>query len=423
MSKNRTDQSIDEIDPDIAAILREEESRQEGEVNLIASENIVSRAVLAAQGSVLTNKYAEGYPGRRYYGGCEVVDRAEELARDRAKQLFGAEHVNVQPHSGTTANLSAYAALLKKGDKVLAMDLAHGGHLSHGAKVSFTGKVYEFHHYTLSRETERIDLDEVAKIAREVQPKLLVTGASAYSRVIDFAGFAEIAREVGAKFMVDMAHIAGLVAAGVHPSPVPYADVVTTTTHKTLRGPRAGMILSKEQYAKKIDSAVFPGNQGGPLMHLVAARAVAFREALSDDFKRYAQQVVDNAKAMGEALQGAGIRLVSGGTDNHLVLVDLRELGITGDVAENALAKARIVVNMNMIPFDPNPPRRPSGLRIGTPTISSRGMATAEATQIGNWIAEALKDPENESVLTRIGGEVEELCRRFPIRSTATVGK
>ncbi|MEM7261246.1 MAG: serine hydroxymethyltransferase [Planctomycetota bacterium] len=408
--------ALEKHDPEIARLVHAEEDRQRGEVNLIASENIVSNAVLEAQGSVLTNKYAEGYPAKRYYGGCEVVDNVEDIARDRAKQLFGAEHANVQPHSGTTANLAAYAALIKPGDKVLAMDLAHGGHLSHGAKVSATGKFYDFVHYTLDRETERIDLDLVRKLAQEHQPKLIIAGASAYSRIIDFEGFATIAQEVGAAFHVDMAHIAGLVASGLHPSPVPHADVVTTTTHKTLRGPRSGLILCKQKRAKKIDSGVFPGNQGGPLMHIVAARAVCFREAMTEGFKEYSKALVANAQRLGDVLAGEGIRLVSGGTDNHIVLVDLRSVDSSGDVAENALKRASIVVNMNMIPFDPNPPRRPSGMRLGTPTITSRGMGLAEVEKIGQWIAQIVKDPENESLANDIGTQVRELCSGFPTR-------
>ncbi|MCI0652818.1 MAG: serine hydroxymethyltransferase [Planctomycetes bacterium] len=407
---------LERRDPEIARIVADEERRQQNEINLIASENIVSSAVLAAQGSVLTNKYAEGYPGKRYYGGCEVVDRAEELARVRACKLFGAEHANVQPHSGTQANLAAYAAVLEPRDKVLALELAHGGHLSHGAKVSFSGKAYEFHHYPLSRETERIDLGIVEEMARALRPKLIVTGASAYPRHIDFAGFARIAREVGALFLVDMAHIAGLVAGGAHPSPVPHADLVTTTTHKTLRGPRCGMILCRSSFAKKVDSAVFPGTQGGPLMHLVAARAVCFAEAATPEFRSYAAQVVANARKLGEVLARAGVRLVSGGTDNHLILVDLRSVGITGDVAENALARARIVANMNMIPFDPNPPRRPSGLRIGTPAITTRGMGLEEVERIAEWIAAILKDPGNEARTSAIANDVLDLCGRFPTR-------
>lgn len=408
--------SLQEADPQIAEIVAQEERRQESEINLIASENLVSDAVLAAQGSVLTNKYAEGYPGRRYYGGCEYVDVAEELARERAKELFGAEHANVQPHSGSQANLAAYSALLVPGDKVLAMSLAHGGHLSHGAKVSATGKFYQFQHYTLSEKTERIDLDEVARMAEEQQPKLIIAGASAYSRFIDFEGFAKIANGVGAYFLVDMAHISGLVAAGVHPSPVPYADVVTSTTHKTLRGPRAGMILCKKKHKKKIDSAVFPGQQGGPLMHLVAARAVCYLEAMQSMFKDYARRVVDNAQRMAQVLDKAGVRLISGGTDNHLVLLDVRGQNITGDVAENALARAAIVVNMNMIPFDPNPPRSPSGVRIGTPAVTSRGMGVEEMDQIGEWIGQILNDTDNEALTTEIRGKVLEMCGRFPAR-------
>ena len=407
---------LTKIDPDIADIIIREEQRQRGEVNLIASENIVSDAVLLAQGSVLTNKYAEGYPGRRYYGGCEVVDEAEELARSRAQELFGAEHANVQSHSGTQANIAAYGALLSPGDRVLAMDLAHGGHLSHGARVSLTGKIYQFEHYPVNADSEMIDLDLVEQLAREFQPKLIVAGASAYPRIIDFAGFRHIADEVGAKLMVDMAHIAGLVATGIHPSPVPHADVVTTTTHKTLRGPRSGLILCRKKLAKKIDSAVFPGGQGGPLMHLVAARAVCFQEAMTDTFRDYAKKIVANSIHLGEILSGGGLRLVSGGTDNHMILADLRSMELTGDIAEAVLGKAGIVVNMNMIPYDPAPPRRPSGMRIGTPTITSRGMGADEINLIGNWILEILKDPTAENRIESIRAEVRELCQGFPTR-------
>ena len=407
---------LTKIDPDIADIIIREEQRQRGEVNLIASENIVSDAVLLAQGSVLTNKYAEGYPGRRYYGGCEVVDEAEELARSRAQELFGAEHANVQSHSGTQANIAAYGALLSPGDRVLAMDLAHGGHLSHGARVSLTGKIYQFEHYPVNADSEMIDLDLVEQLAREFQPKLIVAGASAYPRIIDFAGFRRIADEVGAKLMVDMAHIAGLVATGVHPSPIPHADVVTTTTHKTLRGPRSGLILCRKKLAKKIDSAVFPGGQGGPLMHLVAARAVCFQEAMTDTFRDYAKKIVENSIHLGEILSGGGLRLVSGGTDNHMILADLRSMDLTGDIAEAVLGKAGIVVNMNMIPYDPAPPRRPSGMRIGTPTITSRGMGSDEISLIGNWILEILKAPTDEDRIGSIRMEVRELCQGFPTR-------
>ncbi|HCW43880.1 MAG: serine hydroxymethyltransferase [Planctomycetia bacterium] len=409
-------ETLQSSDPDIAAIVTREEERQRREINLIASENIVSEAVLTAQGSVLTNKYAEGYPGRRYYGGCEVVDEAENLARDRAKELFGADHANVQPHSGTQANIAAYSALLKPGDKVLAMDLAHGGHLSHGAKVSLTGKVYNFSHYPVNPESEMIDLDEVLKIAREVEPRLIIAGASAYPRIIDFEGFRKVADEVGAKLMVDMAHIAGLVAAGVHPSPIPYADVVTTTTHKTLRGPRSGLILCRKKWAKKIDSGVFPGDQGGPLMHLVAARAVCFREAMTPEFREYAGEIVSNAQKLGDILSAGGLRLVAGGTENHMILADVRSLDLTGDIAERALGAAGIVVNMNMIPHDPNPPLRPSGIRIGTPTVTSRGMGSTEITRIGEWIVEVLKDPENHSRHEAIRAEVRDMCEQFPTR-------
>jgi len=408
--------SIQQTDPEIAAIIVREEARQKGEVNLIASENIVSDAVLAAQGSVLTNKYAEGYPGRRYYGGCEVVDEAEEHARSRACELFDADHANVQAHSGTQANIAAYSALISPGDPVLAMDLAHGGHLSHGAKVSLTGKIYNFHHYPVSQQDEMIDLDQVRKMAHEVSPALIVAGASAYPRVIDFAGFRSIADEVGAQLMVDMAHIAGLVAAGVHPSPVPHADVVTTTTHKTLRGPRSGLILCRKKWRKKIDSAVFPGGQGGPLMHQVAARAVCFREAMTDSFRDYARQVVENSVQLGEILSAGGLRLVSGGTDNHMILADLRSMDLTGDIAEAALGRAGIVVNMNMIPYDPAPPRRPSGMRIGTPTVTSRGMGTAEITRIGEMILEVLGNPQDQNRIEGIHGQVREMCEQFPTR-------
>ena len=408
--------SIQQTDPQIAEIIVREEARQKGEVNLIASENIVSDAVLAAQGSVLTNKYAEGYPGRRYYGGCEVVDEAEEHARDRARELFGADHANVQAHSGTQANIAAYSALIKPGDRVLAMDLAHGGHLSHGAKVSLTGKVYQFDHYPVSEQNEMIDLDLVRKMATEVQPALIVAGASAYPRIIDFDGFRSIADEVGAKLMVDMAHIAGLVAAGVHPSPVPFADVVTTTTHKTLRGPRSGLILCLKKWAKKVDSAVFPGDQGGPLMHQVAARAVCFREAMTDEFRAYARQVVNNALQLGNILAEGGLRLVSGGTDNHMILADLRSMNLTGDIAEAALGRAGIVVNMNMIPYDPAPPRRPSGMRIGTPTITSRGMGPEEISRIGEMILKVLKNSDDEQCIEGVRAQVREMCDGFPTR-------
>ena len=408
--------SIQQTDPEIAEIIVREEARQKAEVNLIASENIVSDAVLAAQGSVLTNKYAEGYPGRRYYGGCEVVDEAEEHARGRARELFGADHANVQAHSGTQANIAAYSALIKPGDRVLAMDLAHGGHLSHGAKVSLTGKVYQFDHYPVSEQNEMIDLDLVRKMATEVQPVLIVAGASAYPRIIDFEGFRSIADEVGAKLMVDMAHIAGLVAAGVHPSPVPFADVVTTTTHKTLRGPRSGLILCRKKWAKKIDSAVFPGDQGGPLMHQVAARAVCFREAMTDEFRAYARQVVNNSLQLGNILAEGGLRLVSGGTDNHMILADLRSMDLTGDIAEAALGRAGIVVNMNMIPYDPAPPRRPSGMRIGTPTITSRGMGTEEISRIGEMILTVLKNSDDEQCIEGIRAQVRDMCEGFPTR-------
>ncbi len=407
---------LEESDQEIARLVADEEARQKSQINLIASENIVSQAILEAQGSVLTNKYAEGYPHRRYYGGCEVVDEVEDIARNRAKELYGCEHANVQAHSGTQANLAAYSALLKPGDPVLAMDLAHGGHLSHGSKVSATGKFYKFHHYGLNKESELIDLDIVRKLALDLRPKLIIAGASAYPRFIDFEGFRQIADEVEARFLVDMAHISGLVAAKVHPSPVPHADVVTSTTHKTLRGPRAGMILCKKEIAKKIDSGVFPGNQGGPLMHLVAARAVCYREAMTPEFRTYSESLVANSKRLGEVLADHGIRLVTGGTDNHLVLADVRSVDLTGDIAEDRLSQAGIVINMNMIPFDPNPPMKPSGIRVGTPTITSRGMGLEETQQIGNWIAEILKDPDNESKIKTVRGQVQELCSKYPTR-------
>ena len=414
MAESSFQSSLQKVDPAIARLIEREEARQRGEVNLIASENIVSRAVLAAQGSVLTNKYAEGYPGARYYGGCEVVDEVEELARSRAKQLFSADHANVQAHSGTQANIAAYAALLSPGDRVLAMDLSHGGHLSHGSKVSLTGKIYDFRHYTVSREDERIDLDHVRDLALEFSPKLIIAGASAYPRTIDFAGFAAVAREVKARFLVDMAHIAGLVAAGEHPSPVSHADVVTSTTHKTLRGPRSGLILSTAKLAKKIDSGVFPADQGGPLMHQVAARAVCFAEAMTEDFRRYAKRIKENAARLGQILAEGGLRLVAGGTDNHMVLVDLRPLGLQGDAAEAALGRAGIVVNMNMIPYDPNPPRQPSGLRIGSPTITSRGMGREEVDRIGRWIVEILRDIGAEERIGKIRAEVKEMAEGLP---------
>ncbi len=402
-------------DPEVARAIEQELNRQQNSIELIASENFVSRAVLEAQGSVLTNKYAEGYPARRYYGGCEYVDIVENIARDRAKTLFGAEHANVQPHSGAQANMAVYHALLKPGDTVLGMNLSHGGHLTHGSPVNFSGKLYNFVAYGVDPETEQIDYDEVREQAKKHRPRLIVAGASAYPRTIDFAKFREIADEVGALFMVDMAHIAGLVATGHHPSPVPYADVVTTTTHKTLRGPRGGMILCKKGYAKAIDRAVFPGIQGGPLMHVIAAKAVALGEALKEEFKTYIQRVVDNARVLGETLKEEGLRLVSGGTDNHLLLIDVRPLKITGAIAETALEKVGITVNKNAIPFDPEKPTVTSGIRIGTPAVTTRGFTTKDMIEIGKIMAMVLKHVDDETVLKEAREKVAALNKKYPL--------
>ena len=402
---------------------------------MIASENFVSEAVLEAAGSVFTNKYAEGYPGRRYYGGCEYADVVENLARDRARQIFGAEHANVQPHSGSQANAAAYMAVLQTGDTILGLDLAHGGHLTHGHKLSFSGKLYRTTFYTVRRDTELIDYDELEAIAEREKPKVLIGGGSAYPRLWDFARMRQIADKVGATYIFDMAHIAGLVAGGVHPSPVPHAHITTTTTHKTLRGPRAGLILCGKDYqvgakpeqtiGKAVDQAVFPGQQGGPLVHIVAAKAVAFGEALRPEFKTYAAQIVANAKVLGEALSAAGFRIVSGGTDNHLLLVDVFEKGILGSEAELALGKAGITVNKNAIPYDTNPPLKPSGIRVGTPALTTRGMKEAEMRQIGAWIAKALERRTDDAALERMRGEVAEMANQFPLyawrRATAAV--
>ncbi len=406
---------LQQTDPEIFAAIQQETDRLENNLELIASENVVSEAVLEAQGSVMTNKYAEGYPGKRYYGGCDFVDVVEELARRRAKELFGAEHVNVQPHSGTQANMTVYLSVLNPGDCYLGMNLAHGGHLSMGSPVNFSGILYQVVPYGVSRETETIDYDALAELARERRPRLIIAGASAYPRIIDFKKFREIADEVSAYLMVDMAHIAGLVATGLHPSPVPYADFVTTTTHKTLRGPRGGMILCREKHAKMIDSKVFPGSQGGPLMHVIAAKAVALKEALSPEFKLYQQQIVRNAKALGGALAKEGFRLVSGGTDNHLMLVDLRQSELTGKVAQEALDKARITVNKNTVPFETRSPFVTSGIRIGTPAVTTRGMKESEMASIAGFISRALNHVGDEKVLQSIGEEVRELCRKFPV--------
>jgi glycine hydroxymethyltransferase len=406
-------------DPEIWSAIDAEMVRQQNGLEMIASENYTSPAVMQAVGSVLTNKYAEGYPGRRYYGGCEHVDVAENLARDRAKALFGAEHANVQPHSGSQANQAVYLTVLKPGEAVLGLDLAHGGHLTHGMKLNISGQLYHFLNYGVTRDTHRIDFDQVARLAREHKPKMIVAGASAYPREIPHGRFAEIAAEVGAKLFVDMAHYAGLVAAGLHDNPVPVADFVTTTTHKTLRGPRAGLVLCREQYAKDIDRSVFPGLQGGPLMHVVAGKAVCFAEALRPDFKRYAQAIIDNAKALAETLLAGGLRLISGGTDNHLILVDVTPLGIGGKLAETALGGCGITVNKNMIPFDERKPLDPSGIRVGTPALTTRGMKAEEMRRIGGWMLEALKDPADASRHAQIRAAVSELCSHFPVPAAA----
>ena len=389
--------------------------RQRDKIELIASENFVSQAVMEAQGSVLTNKYAEGYPAKRYYGGCEYVDVAENIARDRAKEIFGAEHANVQPHSGAQANMAVYFTVLKTGDTVLGMNLSHGGHLTHGSPVNFSGLQYNFVSYGVDKETEMINYEEVMELAKKHQPKLIVAGASAYPRAIDFKKFREIADAVGAYLMVDMAHIAGLVAAGLHMNPVPYADFVTTTTHKTLRGPRGGMILCKEQFAKQIDKSIFPGIQGGPLMHVIAAKAVAFGEALQPEFKTYAQTIINNANVLATSLKEQGIRIVSGGTDNHLILVDLQSLNITGKVAEHILDEVGITVNKNTIPFDPQSPFITSGIRIGTAAVTSRGFGEEEMKQVATFIATTLKNPENKEILAQVAKDVANLTAKFPL--------
>ena len=409
---------LDSTDPDVSALIRKEAKRQGLSIELIASENFVSEAVLEAVGSVLTNKYAEGYPGRRYYGGCEVVDGIEELAIDRAKQLFGMDHANVQPHSGSQANAAVYQAALEHGDTILAMNLDHGGHLTHGSPVNFSGKNYRIVPYGVSREDERIDYDELRRLALQERPKLIQCGATAYSRVIDFARFREIADEVGAVLFADIAHIAGLVAAGVHPSPAGQAQIVTTTTHKTLRGPRGGLILCDADWAKRIDSAIFPGLQGGPLMHVIAGKAVSFREALSPDFKGYCQQIVANSKALCEAVVGGGFRVVSGGTDNHLFLLSLVDRDTTGKMAQTALDRAGITANKNMVPFDPRKPMVTSGIRIGTPAVTTRGMREPEMAEIASFIRRVLANPGDVEELDAVREEVETLCRRFPLYTT-----
>jgi glycine hydroxymethyltransferase len=407
--------SLAQVDPEIAEAIAHETRRQADGLELIASENFVSSAVLEAAGSVMTNKYAEGYPGKRYYGGCEFVDVAESLALARAKALFGAQHVNVQPHSGAQANMSVYLTLLKPGDTVLGMNLAHGGHLTHGHPLNFSGKLYTIVPYGVRQDDERIDYEEFERLADQHKPKMIIVGASAYPRVIEFARMAAVAKRGGAPLMVDMAHIAGLVAAGVHPSPVPHAEFVTTTTHKTLRGPRGGMVMCRESYAKDLDRTVFPGVQGGPLMHIIAAKAVCFKEAASPEFAAYQKQVVANAARLAKAMTASGFRIVSGGTDNHIVLVDVFSKGITGKAAEAALGEAGITVNKNAIPFDQNPPMVASGIRLGTPAVTTRGMREAEMDQIADLVARVLASPQDDAALAMVKGEVERLCRKFPL--------
>ena len=410
--------SLAETDPDIAKAIRAEARRQGEGLELIASENFVSRAILEAAGSILTNKYAEGYPGKRYYGGCEVVDVIESLAIARAKKLFGADHANVQPHSGAQANMSVYMALLQAGDTVLGMNLAHGGHLTHGHPLNFSGKLYTIVPYGVRQDDERIDYDEMERLARERRPKMIIVGASAYPRFLDYARVARVAEEVGAAVMVDMAHVAGLVAVGLHPNPVPHADFVTSTTHKTLRGPRAGLVLCREKYAKDLDRGLFPGVQGGPLMHIIAAKAVCFKEAMEPAFADYQRQLLANASHLAAALSALGFRLVSGGTDNHMVLVDVFSKGITGRDAETALGKAGITVNKNAIPFDRNPPMVASGIRIGTPAVTTRGMREPQMETIADLIGRALTSAGNDTVLAGIKTEVERLCDQFPLHSS-----
>jgi glycine hydroxymethyltransferase len=414
-SANEMYRPLYEADPQIAAAIDNETRRQHEGLELIASENFVSEAVLEAAGSVFTNKYAEGYPGKRYYGGCEYADVVENLARDRAKQLFGAEHANVQPHAGSQANMEAYAAVLQPGDTILGLNLAHGGHLTHGHHLNFSGKTYKIVPYGVTKETETIDYDALEKLAEEQRPKLIIGGGSAYPRVIDFARMRQIADKVGALFLVDMAHFAGLVAGGAHPSPVPHAHIVTSTTHKTLRGPRSGMILSKAEFGAAIDKVVFPGMQGGPLVHIIAAKAICFQEAMQPEFREYARQVVANAKVLAETLAAEGFRIISGGTDTHVMLVDVFSKGMLGSEAEKALGEAGITVNKNAIPFDVNPPLKPSGIRIGSPALTTRGMKEAEMRQIGRWIAEGLLQRSDGAVLAKIRKDVLELCEAFPL--------
>ena len=415
LAEERMNRPLDSVDPQIADLLREEARRQATGLELIPSENLVSEAVLEAMGSIFTNKYAEGYPGRRYYGGCEFADKVEQLAIDRAKALFGAEHANVQAHSGTSANIAVYMSLLQPGDTVLGMNLTHGGHLTHGHPLNFSGRMYKFVAYGVRKEDERIDYDEIERLAHEHRPKMIVAGASAYPRIIDFERMAKAAKSVDAIFFVDMAHIAGLVAAGVHPSPLAHADVVSTTTHKTLRGPRGGLVLSKAAFAKELDRLTFPGTQGGPLVHTIAAKAVCLKEAMEPSFKEYQKQVVANAKAMAAAVARRGFRIVSGGTDNHLFLIEVHSRGITGSDAEKALDRAGLTVNKNAIPFDPLPPMKAGGIRLGSPSITTRGMREPEMEQIGGWIAEVLTNVGNAEVEQRVRKQVAELAARFPV--------
>ena len=416
-ASERMARSLSQVDPEIFDAIQHETARQDGQLELIASENFTSEAVLEATGSVFTNKYAEGYPGKRYYGGCEFTDIVENLARDRAKKLFGAEYANVQPHSGSQANQAAYASVIAPGDTIMGLNLAHGGHLTHGHPLNFSGKTYRVVPYNVRKEDERIDYDEVESLAREYQPKLIIAGASAYPRIIDFARFRQIADLVGAVFLVDMAHISGLVAAGVHPNPCAWADIVTSTTHKTLRGPRAGLILAKEKYGKEIDKVVFPGTQGGPLVHVVAAKAVCFLEAMQPEFAAYQKQVVANAQTMAATLIEAGFRVVSGGTDTHVVLLDVFSKGIQGKEAEEALDRARITVNKNAIPFDTNKPMNPSGIRLGSPAVTSRGFREEEMREVGRLIAEVLTNIDREEVIAEVRRKVGVLTAQFPLYS------
>jgi glycine hydroxymethyltransferase len=409
---------LEQTDPEIFGIIANEKSRQEHRLELIASENFTSLAVMEAQGSILTNKYAEGYPGRRYYGGCIHADVVEELARKRALDLFGCDHVNVQPHSGTQANMAVYFSVMKPGDTYLGMDLAHGGHLSMGHPKNFSGKMYHVVPYSVRHEDHRIDYDQVRDLARKHKPKMIIAGASAYPRIIDYSVFADISREVGAVLMADIAHIAGLIVAGLHPSPIPYADFVTTTTHKTLRGPRGGMVMCRKHYAAALDSCIFPGMQGGPLMHVIAAKAVSFAEAATEDFRDYQKRIVLNAQCLAESLLKEGFTLISGGTDNHLILIDLTEMGINGAEAQDVLERAGITVNKNSIPFDRLPPSKASGIRVGTPAVSTRSMGPDEMKLIGTLISKVLTNPGDEDMIARIKAEVAELCDRFPLYST-----